>query len=293
VSTDLGRNLTTPDGTRLQYSVYEPTNTPSPVFLFVHGLGSNGTRWTRLVEEPFFKPFRRIVPDLRGHGGSITRSGINADGIAADLELILLKEGVPTAVVVGHCLGANIAVKLWERNPTHVGALILIEPFITEDLQPAWKILHTVLGPAIELLGRLARLLNRIGLRRTRFRRIDYSVYDEWVRPRLTNLINVIRFMGPWMDLQCMPVAAYIASYRILFGYQVPWRKIDVPTLALIARQGGVLSETSEKHPLDRPGIQRVGIQASHFVLTDNREGVVQQIGTFLDGLKREKRWKN
>jgi pimeloyl-ACP methyl ester carboxylesterase len=131
----------------------------------------------------------------------------------------------------------------------------------------------------------LAQGLNRLGLRRTRFRRIDYSVYDDWVRPRLTNLISVIRFMGPWMDLQCMPVAGYIASYRVLFRYRPPWRKIDVPTLALIARQGGVRSAGSRGHPLDRPGIQTVGIEASHFVLTDNREGVVRQIRTFVNGL--------
>jgi esterase len=293
VSPDPDRYIITPDGTRLHYSVYEPTDGSSPSFLFIHGLGSNGTRWTRLAEEPFFKSFRRIVPDLRGHGDSISRRGINADGVAADLELILKKEDVTTPVVVGHCMGANIAVKLWERNPKNVGTLILIEPFITEDLQPAWKILHAILGPVLGFLGLLVHLLNRIGLRRTQFRRIDYSVYDDWVRPRLTNLINVIRFMGPWMDLQCMPVAGYIASYRMLFEYRPPWRKIDVPTLALIARQGGVLSRESEGHPFDRPGIQKEEIEASHFVLTDNREGVVRKIRSFMDGLKRGEPWKN
>jgi pimeloyl-ACP methyl ester carboxylesterase len=136
-------------------------------------------------------------------------------------------------------------------------------------------------------------LFNRFGLRRTQFRRVEYSVYDDWVRPRLTNLINVIRFMGPWLDLQCMPVAGYIASYNVLFRYRPPWRKIEVPTLALIARRGGVLSPESGGHPLDRPGIQTVGIEASHFVLTDNRESVVRQIRTFVDGLKRDEPWKN
>jgi pimeloyl-ACP methyl ester carboxylesterase len=258
-----------------------------------HGLGSNWTRWKRLVEEPFFKPFRRIVPDLRGHGDSITRQGIDADGFAADLELILKRENVQRPAVVGHCLGANIAVRFWERNSRNIRALILIEPFITEDLQRAWKVLHAVLGPVLGLLGLLARLFNRLGLRRTQFRRVEYSVYDDWVRPRLTNLINVIRFMGPWLDLQCMPVAGYIASYNVLFRYRPPWRKIEVPTLALIARRGGVLSPESGRHPLDRPGIQTVGIEASHFVLTDNRESVVRQIRTFVDGLKRDEPWKN
>ncbi|MBI3610751.1 MAG: alpha/beta hydrolase [Nitrospirae bacterium] len=287
------RTLDAQDGTRIHYRVYEPTEGRAATFLFIHGLGSNWTRWKRLAMEPFFQRFRLILPDLRGHGDSITRQGIDADGFAADLEAVLKKEDVERPVVVGHCLGANIAVRVWERNPRTVQALVLIEPFITEDLHGAWKTLHGILGPVVWSVGLLVGALNRLGLRRSRFRRVDYSVYDDWVRPRLTNLFNVIRWMGPWLDLQCMPAASYLASYRFLFRYRPPWRKIDAPALALIARQGGVLSHEAGEHPLDRPGIQNVQIEASHFVLTDNREGVVRWIQAFIERLKGEGRWKN
>ncbi|MBI3595797.1 MAG: alpha/beta hydrolase [Nitrospirae bacterium] len=281
------RYVETVGGVQIHYYLYEPTGERAPAFLFIHGLGSNWTRWKRLSEERFFKSFRLIIPDLRGHGRSIARRGIHADGFASDLELILKKEGVERPVVVGHCLGANIAVRFWERNPQNVRALVLIEPFVTEDLQPAWTILHAVLGPIVGLLEGMARGLNRLGLRRARYRFIDYSVYDDWVRPRLTNLFNVVRWMGPWLDLQCMPVASYIASYRVLFRYRPPWRTINVPVLALIARQGGVLSPESSEGPFNPPGVQTVGIEASHFVLTDNRKGVVQQIQSFVEGLNK------
>ena len=287
------RHLQAPDGTRIHYYCFEPTEARAPAFLFIHGLGSNWTRWKRLAEEPFFKPFRRIVPDLRGHGDSVARRGIDADGFAADLELILKQEGADRPIVVGHCLGANIAVRLWERIPDKIMALVLIEPFITEDLQRTWKVLHAILGPLLSGIGWLVKALNLLGFRRTRFRRIDYSVYDDWVRSRLTNWVNVIRFMGPWMDLQCMPVAGYIASYRVLFRYRPPWRAIRGPVLALIAQQGGVLSPESDGHPLNRPGVRTVGIQASHFVLTDNREGVVRRIQAFVNDLQRDETWKN
>lgn len=229
-----------------------------------------------------------MIPDLRGHGCSVARRGIDADGFAGDLELILKKECVECPVVIGHCLGANIAVRFWERNPQNVRALVLIEPFVTEDLQPAWKILHTVLGPIVGLLEGMARGINRLGLRRARYRFIDYSTYDDWVRTRLTNFFNVIRFMGPWLDLQCMPIASYIASYRVLFRYRPPWKTIDVPTLALIARQGGVMFPEFSSGPFNPARVKTIGIEASHFVLTDNREGVVQQIQSFIEGLKKE-----
>jgi pimeloyl-ACP methyl ester carboxylesterase len=287
VNSDHDRYVETADGVKIHYCLIEPTEGRSTTFLFIHGLGSNWTRWKRLSEEPFFKSFRLIIPDLRGHGRSVSRSGIDADGFAADLELILKKETVERPVVVGHCLGANIAMRFWERNPQNVRALVLIEPFVTEDLQPSWWILHAVLGPIVGLLGWMARGINRLGLRRTRFRFIDYSTYDDWVRTRLTNLFNVIRWMGPWVDLQCMPMASYIASYRFLFRYRPPWRNVDVPTLALIARQGGVMTPEFPSSPFNRPLVKTVGIEASHFVLTDNRKGVVQQIQSFVEGLNK------
>jgi pimeloyl-ACP methyl ester carboxylesterase len=293
VSRERDSALLCTDGARIHYHVYEATEAGTPSFLFIHGLGSNWTRWKRLATEPLFLPFRRIIPDLRGHGESVARTGIDADGFAADLEAILEKEDIRQPVVVGHCLGANVAVRLWERNQGKIHALILIEPFITEELQGSWKILHAIAGPVLGAVKMAVLGLNRVGLRRTRFRRIDYSVYDDWVRPRLTNLLSVIRWMGPWMDLQCMPVGAYIDSYRVLFRYRPPWREIRVPVLALLARQGGVLSPESGEHPLGGPGVLKVEIEASHFVLTDNRDGVVRQIAGFIAGLKRDDPWKN
>ena len=84
-----------------------------------------------------------------------------------------------------------------------------------------------------------------------------------------------------------MPMASYIASYRVLFRYRPPWRTIDVPTLALIARQGGVMTPEFSSGPFHRPRVQTVGIEASHFVLTDNRKEVVQQIRSFVEGLNK------
>jgi pimeloyl-ACP methyl ester carboxylesterase len=287
VSPGHDRYVETADGAKIHYCLIEPTAEQSPTFLFIHGLGSNWTRWKRLSEEPFFKSFRLMIPDLRGHGRSVARRGIDADGFAADLELILKKERVERPVVIGHCLGANIAVRFWERNPQNVRALVLIEPFVTEDLQPAWRILHAVLSPIVGLFAWMARGLNGLGLRRAQYRFIDYSTYDDWVRTRLTNFFNVVRFMGPWLDLQCMPMASYIASFRVLFSYRPPWRTIEVPTLALIARQGGVMSPEPGPGPFKQAGVQTVGIEASHFVLTDNRKGVVQQIQSFVEGLNK------
>jgi pimeloyl-ACP methyl ester carboxylesterase len=84
-----------------------------------------------------------------------------------------------------------------------------------------------------------------------------------------------------------MPMASYIASFRVLFRYRPPWRIIDVPTLALIARQGGVMSPEPGPGPFNRTEVRTAAIDASHFVLTDNRKEVVHQIQLFVEGLNK------
>lgn len=103
--------IESPDGTPLYYRVHLPSEERPPTILLIHGLGSNRTRWKRLAETKFFKKCRLIIPELRGHGSSVTRNRIGVDPIAANLEAILKQEGENRPVVVGHCLGANIAVR--------------------------------------------------------------------------------------------------------------------------------------------------------------------------------------
>lgn len=46
-----------------------------------------------MAETDFFKRCRLIIPDLRGHGDSVTRNRIEVDHFAAELEAVLKQEG--------------------------------------------------------------------------------------------------------------------------------------------------------------------------------------------------------
>ena len=287
------RTLDRPDGARLHYHVDPPAADSGPAVLFIHGLGSNWTRFRRLSQESVFRAYRRIIPDLRGHRDSTARRGIDVDGFVEDLNAILSQEGVSRAFVVGHCLGANIAARFWERHSSRVSGMVLIEPFVAERIPAVWRMLYAVARPGLLAVQALVLAANALGLRRRKFRRIDFAAYDEWVRPRLKNRFNVIRLMGPLLDLQCMPSASYLASFRVLFDYRPPWADIAAPVLVLMARQGGVLLRGGALNPFPRPNHAVVEIEASHFVLTDNREGVVRAIHTFLETLTKEPGWND
>src|SRR5205814_7783708 len=92
--------------------------------------------WSELVAHTSLKAGWDILrPDLRGHGASLDRRRVGMDEWCADLAALLEVERAPRAVVVGHCLGANVAVEFARRRPDEVAGLVLVEPMPREALR--------------------------------------------------------------------------------------------------------------------------------------------------------------
>jgi pimeloyl-ACP methyl ester carboxylesterase len=108
-------------GTRLRYYV---GGEGEPLVL-VHGLGGSAANWLALV--PLLLPGRRLlVPELPGHGGSEPLPAASSLNAYADrIGLLLEREGLAPAAVVGHSLGGAIALRLAIRRPELVSALVL------------------------------------------------------------------------------------------------------------------------------------------------------------------------
>jgi pimeloyl-ACP methyl ester carboxylesterase len=108
-------------GTRLRYYV---GGEGEPLVL-VHGLGGSAANWIALV--PLLLPGRRLlVPELPGHGGSEPLPAASSLNAYADrIALLLEREGLGPAAVVGHSLGGAIALRLAIRRPELVDALVL------------------------------------------------------------------------------------------------------------------------------------------------------------------------
>lgn len=108
-------------GSRLRYLV---AGEGEPLVL-VHGLGGAAANWLALA--PLLLPGRRlIVPELPGHGGSSPLPAAPSLSPYADrLGLLLEHEGATPAAVVGHSLGGAVAVRLAQRRPESVSALVL------------------------------------------------------------------------------------------------------------------------------------------------------------------------
>lgn len=109
-------------GVRLRWFV---AGEGSPVLL-VHGLGGAASNWVELAPA-LARDYRVLAPDLPGHGGSSPLPAVpNLEPYADRLGLVLEREAMAPAVVVGHSLGCVIALRLAMRLPELVRGLVLV-----------------------------------------------------------------------------------------------------------------------------------------------------------------------
>jgi pimeloyl-ACP methyl ester carboxylesterase/quercetin dioxygenase-like cupin family protein len=99
-----------------------------PIVL-IHGLGLTGALWNR-VRDSFGPGYQLVLVDLRGAGGTreLRREELSLERWADDLAALLGALDIQQPVLVGHSLGASIALKLALERPDDVRALVLIGP---------------------------------------------------------------------------------------------------------------------------------------------------------------------
>jgi pyruvate dehydrogenase E2 component (dihydrolipoamide acetyltransferase) len=113
------------DGRRIHYV---RSGAGDRVFVLVHGYAADHTTW--MFTEPALRPKGVVYAiDLPGHGGSSLDVGSADVAFFAGIVRGVMDEvGIAAAHVVGHSLGAAIAVEVATRSPERASALTLIAP---------------------------------------------------------------------------------------------------------------------------------------------------------------------
>jgi len=216
---EISRSLTRGDGATIIYRIVRGL-APRQVVIFVHGMASNLTRWSEFVEESSLRSSRDIIRiDLRGNGQSTFRGTITMETWCDDIAAVLAIEGYSGAVLVGHCLGANLALHFAIRHSARTEGLILIEPLFPRSFAGVLKKIQPftfLLPPIITTIG----LLNRVGLYRRRLPHLDLRELDREMRalmktPEKSEAITK-RYASVCYDLKFLPITAYFQSLREL-----------------------------------------------------------------------------
>lgn len=118
-----------PTGERIR--IVERGDAAAPPVVLVHGWGASAFAWRETIEALAAAGWRVVAPDLRGHGFSEKPDDprlYTSDAMADHLLAVMDAARVPRAPVIGHSLGAEIAVGAALRAPGRVSRLALIAP---------------------------------------------------------------------------------------------------------------------------------------------------------------------
>ncbi|UCB55529.1 MAG: alpha/beta hydrolase [Thiotrichales bacterium] len=268
------------DGAHLSYWLSRPEGAERSLIM-LHGVASNHTRWSEFAAHTILaEKWNLLRPDLRGHGDSMFYGRISRSRWVTDLEAILEQEALPRVILLGHSLGAEIALDFAAAYPDRVAGLILIDPVFHQNLHGAlaWvRRLQLVLWIPVGLLW----LANALGLRRRRHPPRDMYALDEKTRATLRSTPGMKiadLYINPLADLSYIPLANYLQDVLAVVQPVPELKAIDLPVLALMSR-GSSLSDRHRNEAQVRriPNAAIRIVDCDHWPLTEQPE-IVREI---------------
>ena len=96
--------------------------------VLVHGFADAGCIWSHLASR-LAPDFRVLAIDLRGHGNSgwDARMRYDTETFVADLGRVVESKAFDRMVLIGHSLGADVAIRYAAANAGRVAALVIVD----------------------------------------------------------------------------------------------------------------------------------------------------------------------
>jgi pimeloyl-ACP methyl ester carboxylesterase len=280
------RVLQTRDGARIAYWVSTPTSLQRALVL-LHGAASNHTRWSELCRTTGLREHWALLrPDLRGQGASLYRGRIGMDEWCTDLAALLDAERLSGAVIAGHCLGANLALRFAARFPARTAGLVLIEPMLPEALTGVLRSIRRW-RPALFALVAIIRGFNALGLRRRRLEPLDLEQLDRETRAAFAKgpegEARLAKHASPLLDLRSTATGAYLQALLAVTEELPAPDALAVRVLALLSERSTFTDPAATKAFLERlPDCEIVTVPARHWIPTEQPQAMRAAIEDWL-----------
>ncbi|RUX96387.1 MULTISPECIES: alpha/beta hydrolase [unclassified Mesorhizobium] len=242
------------NGIRQHYLRYRGTGAP---LVLVPGITSPAVTWG-FVAERLAREFDVYVLDVRGRG--LSQSGpdldYRLDSLANDLSGFIAALGLSGVTVLGHSMGARIAIRAATRNPAGMARLLLVDPPVSG---PGRRPYPSKLAWYVDSIRQAERGMDAEAMRTfcPIWSREQLALRAEWLHTCFKPAI-VTAFEGFHTD----------DIHRDLSG-------LPVPAGLMVATRGGVIEPADEAEIQSlNPGIRIEHVpDAGHMIPWDNLEG--------------------
>lgn len=230
--------------------------------LMLHGLATgNMATWFSAFASPLSAQRQVLLYDQRGHGGSsVPAQGFDLDSQADDLQAVLDHHGLGTQPVdlVGHSMGALVALHYALRAPSRVRRLVLVDAPMParEFVAPSLLGASSPEAVAAYVEQHLAGVIGLAGRRKEKLRQRLSTLFCE------TSLVRDVAAMDgePEAALRALPVPTLL-----VYGRQSPCVAAGHRLSSLLPRARLELLDCGHYIPEEAPDALRTLIE--HFLL--------------------------
>ena len=210
--------------------------------VLLHGVASNGSRWEEFLDTTeLTQRWNFIRMDLRGHAASVCRGKAKLENWAGDVKAVMAEAGVEKAVIVGHSLGAMIALYFVAYYSESVEGAVFLDPLISEALTPKARSMRRKV-PMLVVAEAVTRAMNSLGFNREIVPQ-DLRAMDAKAREMIAKggdelKAFIAQYSSTKADLQYIHLAPYLRDL-VEVGRRTPAPEmIKCPALVIAASSG-------------------------------------------------------
>ncbi|PKO04520.1 MAG: hypothetical protein CVU41_16450 [Chloroflexi bacterium HGW-Chloroflexi-3] len=242
----------------IYYTQYQGSSSSRPPVILIHGAGSNHLCWPAEIRR--LRDATVYAIDLPGHGKSAGTAHHLVSSYSSAIIDFIARLGHNRAILVGHSLGAAIALQLALDHPQHIAGLVCISAAASFQIDPTvinLFRLHQTQKKAQELLGRFF---------------VPQHGKTNWY-PNLIKSLPTVRNSLWYADLRAAEQ----------FDLRGQLSGITIPTLVLSGEEDPLVPHSNATHLFRQlPNARFKGFpQHGHLLMLEDPTGVAHEIQGF------------